>query len=102
MRPSTAARSSPVTKSVLLRSTIGETKLLLHLWGAIDLAEQVLGVCHSHNGIELGLAADIFIDKESLRDGRWIGQPGRFDDDAIHAAALAPHQTVKNPDQIAA
>src|ERR1700736_6739028 len=53
---------------------IGETKLLLRLRGSIDLAEKVLGVDHRHDGIELGLAADVIVDKKRLRDGCRIGQ----------------------------
>jgi hypothetical protein len=79
---------------------VGETKLLLRLRSTIDLTKKVLGVDHGHNGIELGPAADIFIDKKCLRDGRGIGQPGRLHDDTIHAAP-APHQAAKNSYEIA-
>ncbi len=60
----------------------------------------MLGVHYGHNGIELGPAADIFIDKECLRDGRWIGEAGRLHDDTIHAAS-APHQAAQNSYEIA-
>ena len=79
---------------------VGETKLLLRLRSAIDLTKEVLGVDHGHNGIELGPAADIFIDKKCLRDGRVIGKAGRLHDNTIHAAP-APHQAAKNSYEIA-
>ena len=53
-----------------------------------------------NNGIELGPAADIFIHKKSLRDGRGIGEASRFHDDTIHAAP-APHQAAQNSYEIA-
>ncbi len=103
MRASTEARGEILPRhqiGLVEQHDIGETKLLLRLRGAINLAEKVLGVHHSHNGIELGLAADIFIDKKCLRDGRRIGEAGRLDDDPIDAA-LAPHQAAKNSYEIA-
>src|SRR5258706_2925109 len=79
---------------------IGETKLLLRLRGTIELAEKMLGIHHRDDGIELGLAADVFIHKKGMCDWRGIGKPGRFNDDAVHAAP-APHQAAKNSYEIA-
>jgi hypothetical protein len=83
------------------QNNIGEAKLLLRLRGTIDLAKQVLGVHHGHDRIEFGLAAHLFVHKKGLRNRRGIGEPGRFNDDAVHAGAAA-HQAAQNSYEIAA
>jgi hypothetical protein len=80
---------------------VGEGELLLRFVSMIDLAQEMLGIDHGHDGVELGLAADIFVHEEGLRDRRRIGEPGGLDQDPVEAT-LAPHQPGEDADEIAA
>jgi hypothetical protein len=99
IRASTEANSFAV--GLVEQHDVSEPKLLLRLRRAIELAEQVFCVRNRDDGIELRLAADVFIDKEGLRHRRRIGEPGGFNDDAVHPYA-PPHEAAENADEIAA
>ncbi len=75
--------------------------LVLRLRRILQPFLQPLGVRHGHDGVELGLAADILVDEEGLRDRRRIGQARGLDDNGVELA-LAPHQPVDDAHQIAA
>ena len=59
----------------------------------------MLGIDHRHDGVELGLAADIFVHEEGLRDRRRIGKPGGLDQNPVQVT-LAPHQPGEDADEI--
>src|SRR5580704_1530262 len=82
-------------------NNVGEGDLLLRLGGAVELTDEMLGVDHGHDRVELGVPAHVFVDEEGLRHRRRIGETGRLNDDAVELP-LSLHQSFDDPDQIAA
>jgi hypothetical protein len=63
--------------------------------------QEVLGVHHGDDGIELGAPAHVIVDEEGLRHGCGVGKAGSFDQDGVEAA-LAFHQVADDAYEIAA
>src|SRR5205085_6534207 len=80
---------------------IGESDLIGGFGAVVEAGQNVLGVDHGGDGIQLGARLDVVVGEEGLRDGGWIGEAGGFDQDGVELV-LALHQTRKNADQIAA
>ena len=68
---------------------VGKRELLLRFRGPIDLFEKMFGVGDGDNGIKLGFAADVIVDKERLCHRRGICEPRGLDHDAVERAADA-------------
>src|SRR5262245_7421780 len=79
---------------------VGERDLILGLGRVLEPILQPFGVGHRHDGIELGLAADILVHEERLRHRRRIGEPGGLDDDGVELT-LPPHQPVDDAHEVA-
>jgi hypothetical protein len=79
---------------------VGERELLLSFRRPVDLFAEMPGVRDGDDGVELRLAADVLIDKERLRLGRGICEPGRLDDNAVEGLAT-PHQACDNTNKVA-
>jgi hypothetical protein len=80
---------------------IRERDLVLGLGRVLEPIRQPLGIRYGDDGIKFRLRADGLVHEEGLRDGRRIRQAGGFDDDGVEFA-LAAHQAVNDPHQIAA
>src|SRR5262245_4179216 len=79
---------------------VGESDLVLGLGCVLEPILQPFGVGHRHDGVELGLAADVLVHEERLRHRRGIGEPGGLDDDGVELAP-PPHQPVDDAHQVA-
>jgi len=72
---------------------VGKRELLLGFRGPIDLFAKMFGVGDGDDGVKLGLAADVIVDKECL--------PRSLHHDAVERAAT-PHQPCDDTNKIAA
>src|SRR5262245_11827098 len=79
---------------------VGEGDLVLGLGRILEPILQPFGIGHCHDGVELGLAADVLVHEERLRHRRGIGEPGGLDDDGVELAP-PPHQPVDDAHQVA-
>ncbi len=79
---------------------VGERELVLRFRRPIDLFEKMAGAGDGDDGVELGLAAGILIDKERLRHRRRICEPRGLDDDPVEGSA-APHQSLDDTNEVA-
>ena len=80
---------------------VGEGDLVLGLGRVLQPVLQPFGVGHRHDGVQLGLGADLLVHEEGLRHRRGVGEAGGLDDDGVELA-LAPHQPVDDAHQVAA
>src|SRR4051812_10419670 len=80
---------------------VGERDLVLGLRRILEPLQQPFGIGDRHHGVKLGLAADVLVHEEGLRDRGGIGEPGGLDDDGVELA-LAPHQPVDDAHEVAA
>jgi hypothetical protein len=69
--------------SLVNNDNVREGDLFLRLLGGSELADEMFGVDHSHDRIELRASAYVFVDKERMRHRRGIRKAGRFDENAV-------------------
>ncbi len=83
------------------QNDIGKGDLVLGLRRVLEPVLEPFGVRDRHNGVELGLGADLLVHEEGLRHRRRVGEPRGLDDDGVELA-LAPHQPVDDAHEVAA
>ena len=86
---------------LIQEDNIREGDLFLGFMSVVERTEQVLRVNDCHDGVELGVFANILVDEESLGDGGWIGEACGFDQNSVKSAA-SPHQAFDDADEVAA
>ena len=68
----------------------------------VKVLSDVEGVDERDDRVEAREALDILVDEEGLRDGRWVGETCRLDDDVVElpAVLLALHQLHQDRDEV--
>ena len=101
MRASTSLKLLRRDKIGLVdQDNIGKGDLVLRFRGVLEPVVEPFGIGNGDHRIELGPTPDILVDEESLRYRRGIGEASSLDDDGVEFA-LAPHQPVEDPHQVA-
>src|ERR1700730_11625106 len=80
---------------------VGEGHLLLRLVALLELAQEVLGIDHGHDGVEAGPSLDLVVGEEGLRHRTGIGEPRGLDQNAVELV-LALHQAFADAYEVAA